>query len=125
MASAIDELGDYMVEIVDKCEERGMASAIDELGDYMVEIVDKCEERGMQVPFIVCAASPNGSVACARVCRDGSAPDILAEHLEAEGYRAADDLGGRRPEQRSCARHHRAREEITVPLARRMRFATP
>jgi hypothetical protein len=60
MASAIDELGDYMVEIVDKCEERGMASAIDELGDYMVEIVDKCEERGVQVPFIVCAVRRRG-----------------------------------------------------------------
>ena len=53
--------------------------------DYMVEICDKCEERGMQVPLILCAASPNGSAACARVYGDGAARDILAEHLEAEG----------------------------------------
>jgi hypothetical protein len=53
MASAIDELGDCMVEIVEG-RKATMASAIDELGDCMVEIVDKCEERGMQVPFIVC-----------------------------------------------------------------------
>lgn len=64
-----------------------MASAIDELSDYVVEIFDKCEERGMQVPFIVCAVSPNGSMVCARVYRDGGGPDILAEHFEAEGYR--------------------------------------
>jgi hypothetical protein len=64
-----------------------MTSAMDELSDYVVEIFDKCEERGMQVPFIVCAVSPNGSVVCARVYRDGGGPDILAEHFEAEGYR--------------------------------------
>ena len=65
-----------------------MASAIDELSGNMVEIFDKCEERGMQVPLILCAASPNGSLVCARVYGgDGLAPDILAEHLEAEGFR--------------------------------------
>ena len=64
-----------------------MASAIDELSDYMVEIFDKCEERGMQVPLILCTVSPNGSVACARIYGDGRAPDILAEHFEAEGFR--------------------------------------
>jgi hypothetical protein len=64
-----------------------MTSAMDELSDYVVEIFDKCEQRGMQVPFIVCAVSPNGSVVCARVYRDGGGPDILAEHFEAEGYR--------------------------------------
>jgi hypothetical protein len=63
MASAIDELGDYMVEIVDKCEERGMASAIDELGDYMVEIVDGRGRRGIRPAFAVGDAGPASPLA--------------------------------------------------------------
>jgi hypothetical protein len=33
---------------------------MDQLTEHFTEIFDACAERGMQVPFILCAASPNG-----------------------------------------------------------------
>jgi hypothetical protein len=44
-----------------------------------------CIDRGMQAPFILCAASPNGSVLCMRI--DDIPPEMLAEHHEPAGFR--------------------------------------
>jgi len=49
------------------------------------EILEICDEQGMQPPFILCAASPNGSVLCIRVSKDKD-PAVLAEHFEPEGF---------------------------------------
>jgi hypothetical protein len=56
-----------------------------ELRGHLVEMLEACRERGMQPPFVVCAASRNGSVLCIR-CSDGAEPDVLAEHFEPAGF---------------------------------------
>jgi hypothetical protein len=58
-----------------------------QLSDHFSEIFDACTERGMRVPFVLCAASPNGSVLSIRIHGDGTPPDVLAEHYEREGFR--------------------------------------
>ena len=40
-----------------------------ELRGHLVEMLEACRERGMQLPFVVCAASRNGSVLCIRCTR--------------------------------------------------------
>jgi hypothetical protein len=57
------------------------------LANYLADILDRCIQSGMQMPFILCAASPNGSVPCVRFNQPGEAPDQLAEHFEPEGFR--------------------------------------
>jgi hypothetical protein len=46
------------------------------------EIFNRCEVQGMQLPFVVCAAAPNGSVLAMRHLGAGKDPDMLAEHSE-------------------------------------------
>jgi plastocyanin domain-containing protein len=53
---------------------------MDDLTEYLREALESCIERGMQPPFILCAASPNGSVICIRA--SGGEPEILAEHYD-------------------------------------------
>jgi hypothetical protein len=52
---------------------------IEGLADASVEVLEGCIARGMTMPFIVVAASKNGSVAAFRF-RDGEA-DYLVEHF--------------------------------------------
>jgi hypothetical protein len=54
---------------------------MDEFRNRLVEMLNACVERGMQVPFILCAASPNDndSVLCLRI-DDIAEPKVLAEH---------------------------------------------
>ena len=59
---------------------------IDELSENLREVLIACIRRGMQLPFIVCAVSPNGSVYCIR-CNGEAEPDMLAYHVEPEGFR--------------------------------------
>jgi hypothetical protein len=59
---------------------------IDELSANLREVLVACIQRGMQLPFIVCAVSPNGSVYCIR-CNGEAEPDMLAHHVEPEGFR--------------------------------------
>ncbi|MFQ5619581.1 MAG: hypothetical protein ACE5FR_11470 [Rhodospirillales bacterium] len=49
------------------------------------EILHKCEEKGMEPPFIFVGASRNGTVLVMRYRGDGSAGEVLAEHIEDEG----------------------------------------
>ena len=48
-------------------------------------ILSECTNRGMQLPFVVCSASPNGSVIAVRYVEDGE-PTVLAEHFERDGF---------------------------------------
>jgi hypothetical protein len=56
------------------------------ISEHLAEVLKTCIERGMQLPFVLCAASPNGSVLCVRF-NDSAGPDTLAEHFEPEGFR--------------------------------------
>jgi len=56
-----------------------------DLVDHVGDILERCLEMGMQMPFIMCSASPNGSVLCVRFA--GEVPNKLAEHYEPEGFR--------------------------------------
>jgi hypothetical protein len=58
----------------------------DKLSENLREVLIACIQRGMQLPLIICAVSPNGSVYCIR-CNGESEPDMLAHHVEPEGFR--------------------------------------
>jgi hypothetical protein len=57
-----------------------------DLKEVVTEAFDQATEKGMKLPFLLCAISPNGSVIVLRVRGDGSSPDVLAEHIEQEGW---------------------------------------
>jgi hypothetical protein len=59
---------------------------MDDLSAMIAEVLQQCLDRGMQLPFIVCSASPNGSVLAVRFSSPGDEPDILAEHYEPSGF---------------------------------------
>jgi hypothetical protein len=59
---------------------------MNKLTEHLVEILSACDERGMRLPFILYAASPNGSVLCIRL-DDDAEPDVLADHFEPEGFK--------------------------------------
>ena len=42
----------------------------------------------MKLPFIICAASPNGTVFCMRFNGPGGEPEVLAQHDEPRGFRS-------------------------------------
>ncbi len=46
----------------------------------MAAILQECEKRGMVLPFIMVAASRNGSVLAVRIPGDGREGEVLAEH---------------------------------------------
>ncbi len=48
----------------------------------LAAILQECEHRGMVRPFVLVAASRNGSVLALRVPGDGRKGEILAEHYE-------------------------------------------
>ena len=47
-----------------------------------VEIFQECEQRGMVPPFVLVAASREGSVVAVRAPGDGREGETLAEHFE-------------------------------------------
>jgi hypothetical protein len=55
-----------------------------DLTKFMASVIRECRDDGMVMPFIVCAVSPNGSVAVSRVGSGDLEP--LAEHHEAHGF---------------------------------------
>lgn len=60
---------------------------MDDLSVTIAEVLQKCLERGMRLPFILCSASPNGSVLAMRFSGPDAAPDVLAEHYDPAGFR--------------------------------------
>ena len=60
----------------------------DEAMKHFAEIIRICRERNMKVPFIICAASPNGTVFCMRFSGPGGEPDVLAQHDEPGGFKS-------------------------------------
>ena len=55
------------------------------LFEHATAALNACVDRGMQLPFILCAVAPNGSVAAIRT--DGVERELLVEHIEPEGFR--------------------------------------
>ena len=55
-----------------------------DLSDFVRQAITECEAKGMKLPFILCAASLNGSVFCIRTA--GSDREILAEHYEGGSF---------------------------------------
>ena len=55
------------------------------LFEHATAALNACIDRGMQLPFILCAVAPNGSVAAIRT--DGVERELLVEHIEPEGFR--------------------------------------
>jgi hypothetical protein len=64
-----------------------LETATKDITDAMRAALETCVERGMKLPFILCSASPNGSVICMRVHGGGVEPEHLCEHFEPEGFR--------------------------------------
>lgn len=60
----------------------------DEAMKHFAEILRICQERGMKLPFIICAASSNGTVLCMRFNGPGGEPDVLARHDEPGGFKS-------------------------------------
>jgi hypothetical protein len=57
-----------------------------DLSETLAQIVDECATAGMTPPFIICAASPNGSAFVARK-KDGRHTDLLVTHVEDGGQK--------------------------------------
>ncbi len=55
---------------------------MDEMTAVLAGILQECERRGMAVPFVIVAASRNGSVLAMRVPGGGRDGEVLAEHSE-------------------------------------------
>jgi hypothetical protein len=53
---------------------------------FMVEGLERCLEKGMQLPFIICAISPNGSAYVGRFSGPGESPETLTQHIEDAGF---------------------------------------
>src|SRR5262249_3592551 len=56
-----------------------------DLTNFIATVIRECRDDGMVMPFIVCAVSPNGSVAVSRVGSGDVEP--LVEHYEDRGFR--------------------------------------
>lgn len=59
---------------------------MEQLSKIFTSALRACTERGMKLPFVLCAASRNGSILAMRVIGDGQSPDVLAEHYEGAGF---------------------------------------
>jgi uncharacterized protein (DUF302 family) len=57
---------------------------MDQFADWFAQIMRQCKQNGMVLPFIICAARPNGSVLAIRADGRGHS-DILAKHFEPKG----------------------------------------
>jgi hypothetical protein len=57
---------------------------MNQFADWFAQIMRQCKQNGMVRPFIICAASPNGSVLAVRADGSGKS-DILARHFEPKG----------------------------------------
>ncbi len=55
---------------------------MDEITAVLAEILQECEQRGMVLPFVMLAASRNGTVLAVRVPGGGRDGELLAEHSE-------------------------------------------
>ena len=59
-------------------------AGMEQFSDWFAQIMRQCKQNGMVVPFIICAASPNGSVLAVRADGRGNS-DVLAKHFEPNG----------------------------------------
>ena len=59
---------------------------IDDMIVALRAILQECEDRGMVRPFVLVAASRNGSVLAVRTPSDGREGETLAEHFEDGGF---------------------------------------
>ena len=57
---------------------------MNQFADWFAQIMRQCKQNGMVLPFIICAASPNGSVLAIRADGRGNS-EILARHFEPKG----------------------------------------
>ena len=59
-----------------------------ELSEALAGVLESCLDHAMQLPLIMCAASPNGSVISARYeeTRAGLKCEFLSEHIENGGF---------------------------------------
>jgi hypothetical protein len=78
-------------DVLEFCKARDMGDApvnnldfTKDLSDFLRQALTECEAKGMKLPFILCAASLNGSVFCIRTA--GSDREILAEHYEGGSF---------------------------------------
>ena len=55
---------------------------MEEMTAVLAEILQECEQRGMVLPFVMVAASRNGTVLAMRVPGGGRDGEVLAEHSE-------------------------------------------
>ena len=71
-----------------------------DLSETLARIVDECATDGMTPPFIICAASPNGSAFVARM-KNGRHTDVLATHVENGGLKIPMSVHGTGSEKQS------------------------
>jgi len=57
---------------------------MDQFSAWFAQVMRQCKQNGMVFPFIICAASPNGSVLAVRADGRGNT-DVLAKHFEPKG----------------------------------------
>ena len=55
---------------------------MEEMTAVLAEILQECERKGMTLPFVMVAASRNGTVLAMRVPGGGRDGEVLAEHSE-------------------------------------------
>ena len=55
---------------------------MEEMTAVLAEILQECERKGMTLPFVMVAASRNGSVLAVRVPGGGRDVELLSEHSE-------------------------------------------
>jgi GTP cyclohydrolase II len=55
-------------------------------GETLQEVFERCHEQGLELPWIVCLVSPNGCTTVMRIHSKEMPGDVLAEHLEPEGF---------------------------------------
>ena len=63
-----------------------LETATGDITDAMRAALETCVERGMKLPFVLCSASPNGSVICMRVHGGGIEPDSSASTSSQKGF---------------------------------------
>jgi hypothetical protein len=49
-------------------------------------VFERCSAQGLELPWIVCLVSPNGCTTVMRMHDKEMPGDVLAEHLEPEGF---------------------------------------
>jgi hypothetical protein len=59
---------------------------MEDLRELLAEMLERCLAAEMQLPFVICAVSPNGNVMAFRFHEPGREPEVLAQHDEGQGF---------------------------------------